>query len=125
MHHDIELRPATEDLLVDELAIELVSLSPAFRAAHETPDKDHVRANRIIAELDGMKLSPYQKKQVVSFVQSHWVLAANQAMQLGLFKGAARSEYNYPLGQILAGVCLTRANPELAQANIDRAHTPA
>lgn len=103
--HDIEIRPATDDPRVDALAIELVSLRPDWHTANA----DYERSKEIMVTLDAMGLAQWQKKQVVSFVQSHWTVAASEATRLGLFQGAARSTYTNPLSQILAGVCLVQS----------------
>lgn len=121
MFDDIEIRPATDDSRVDDLAIELVSLAPDWQNANA----DYTRSVEILGQLDDMGLSPWQKKQVVTYVQSHWTVAATQATQLGLFNGAARSSYQHPLSQILAGVCLVKSQGAGAAAAVNATRAPA
>lgn len=107
----IEIEPSTGDSRVDDLAKELVRLTPDWVAANP----DYERSVEILKEIDKMGPSAWQKKQVVSYVQSQWTTAASQARQLGLFQGVTRTHYQAPLSQILGGICLVQS----------RTHTPA
>lgn len=99
---EFDIRPATDDARVDDLAREFVTLKPSWTNANA----DSERASKILIEVDGMGLSPWQRKQFTSYVQYHWMVAASEARQMGLFN---TTDFTTSLSEKLSGVYLVQA----------------